>query len=514
MTACGTGEGFGTVTWWGFSPAMDFQKKGLSVSMKALCTDEDNVPELHILMVGAGDSRHLLTTICQAHRWPRSKLHFYIVENNLELIGRHLLFLTVALEPPSSMGLQEKTELLLELFGNSLIRSQSANYLQENANNFIHYITDLDYLHKKLPMVDMGSLKFKERDQLEAIFKFWRNPDPKVFQINKLWDLRNRQYLGNRYDSKQGAYDWDLHMKLYDRGAHVINNRQYYQWRDKGLAFEIREGLYDVPNKSLASGLLMNYGEKIPARGYWGDIVTSPYIAFGIISEEESLLKKANGIHVKTAQDISEYNVTALFHELVTGERYVLRPSVEEATLSEMTEEDEDEDEILKEDSHIKNKPTDKSEQPEIVLEKQAVKHCHEMGNMGPDGNHSTAECDTVHREKGEDYLSLPDVKIHFLPLNCVTELHNRSNYRNLFNVIYFSCSMVHQLTPELKQIAAPQATLIVELTKFMLDLRNETITKFASRAAELAKEAGFVPFGSMDGEKDSFARFELKDGP
>ncbi|XP_072128048.1 dynein axonemal assembly factor 3-like isoform X2 [Mobula birostris] len=472
MTACGTGEGFGTVTWWGFSPAMDFQKKGLSVSMKALCTDEDNVPELHILMVGAGDSRHLLTTICQAHRWPRSKLHFYIVENNLELIGRHLLFLTVALEPLSSMGLQEKTELLLELFGNSLIRSQTANYLQENANNFIHYITDLDYLHKKLPMVDMGSLKFKERDQLEAIFKFWRNPDPKVFQINKLWDLRNRQYLGNRYDSKQGAYDWDLHMKLYDRGAHVINNRQYYQWRDKGLAFEIREGLYDVPNKSLASGLLMNY----------------------------------------TAQDISEYNVTALFHELVTGERYVLRPSVEEATLSEMTEEDEDE--ILKEDSHIKNKPTDKSEQPEIVLEKQAVKHCHEMGNMGPDGNHSTAECDTVHREKGEDYLSLPDVKIHFLPLNCVTELHNRSNYRNLFNVIYFSCSMVHQLTPELKQIAAPQATLIVELTKFMLDLRNETITKFASRAAELAKEAGFVPFGSMDGEKDSFARFELKDGP
>ncbi|XP_051899174.1 dynein axonemal assembly factor 3-like [Pristis pectinata] len=506
MTACGTGEGFGAVTWWGFSPAMDFQKEGLSASMKALHSNEENVPELHILMVGAGDSRHLLTTICRAHRWPRRKLHFYVVENNLELIGRHLLFLTIAVEPLRSMGLQEKSELLLELFGNSLIRSQTATYLQENANNFIHYITDLDYLHKKLPMVDMCSLKFKERDQLEAIFKFWRNPDPRMFQINKLWDLRNRQYLGNRYDSKQGAYDWDLHMKLHDRGACVINNRQYYQWRDKGLAFEIREGLYDVPNKSLASGLLMNYkGEKIPARGYWGDIVTSPYIAYGITSEEESLLKKANGIHVKTAQDVSQYNVTALLHELVTKERYVLLPPMEEAGLSEITEEDEDEAEMLKETSHIKNKPTHKSEQPEIVLEEQTVRQCHEVDNTGPNGSPCTAEC---------DYLPLPDVKIHFLPLNCVTELHKKSNYRNLFNVIYFSCSMVHQLKPELKQIAAPQATLIVELTKFMLDLRNETITKFASRAAELAMEAGFVPFGSMDGEKDSFVRFELKDGP
>eukprot|EP00061_Rhincodon_typus_P013645 g40157.t1 len=268
--------------------------------MEALSSKEDSVPELNVLMVGAGDSRHLLTTISRTHRWPRRKINFYIVENNLELIGRHLLFLTIALEPPEQMGLQEKCELLLELFGNSLIRNQTATYLQEKANLFIHYITDLDFLHKKLPMIDMSGLKFKERDQLEAIFKFWRNPDQKIFQINRMWDMRNRQYLGNRYDSKIGVYDWDLHMKLYERGARVINNRQYYQWRDKGLAFEVREGLYDVPNKSLASGLLMNYkGEKVPARGYWGDIVTSPYIAFGIETEEQSFLKTANGVHVK-----------------------------------------------------------------------------------------------------------------------------------------------------------------------------------------------------------------------
>ncbi|XP_078286556.1 dynein axonemal assembly factor 3 isoform X1 [Rhinoraja longicauda] len=498
MTECGTGEGFGTVTWWGFSPAMDFQKQGLSASMKALRCNEDGVPELNILMVGAGDSRHLLTTICQAHRWPARKLHFYIVENNLELVGRHLLFLTIALERPSAMGLQEKTELFLELFGNSLIRSQTATYLQQSADNFIHYVTDLDCLEKKLPMVDMCSLKFKERDQLEAIFKFWRDPDAKMFQISKLWDLRSRQYLGNRYDSRQGVYDWDLHMKLHDRGASVINNRQYYQWRDKGLAFVNREGLYDVPNKSLASGLLVNCkGEKIAARGFWGDIVTSPYVAYGIVSEEGSLLKKANGIYVKTAQDISQYNVTALFHELLSKERYVLLPQPkEEASLSEVTE---DEAEELEEASRTRSKPAGESEQ--TVTEGQALNQSPEpvVDSTGP---------------TEYDYLPLPDVKIHFLPLNCVTELHNRSSYRNLFNVIYVSCSMVHQLQPELQQMAAPRATLIVELTKFMLDLRSETVGRFADRAAELAAGAGFLPFGSVDSERDAFARFELKEDP
>ncbi|XP_055519434.1 dynein axonemal assembly factor 3-like isoform X2 [Leucoraja erinacea] len=455
MTACGTGEGFGTVTWWGFSPAMDFQKQGLSASMKALRSNEDGVPELNILMVGAGDSRHLLTTICRAHRWPTRKIHFYIVENNLELLGRHLLFLTIALERPSTMGLREKTELLLELFGNSLIRSQTATYLQERANDFIRYVTDLDYLEKKLPMVDMSGLKFKERDQLEAIFKFWRDADAKTFQISKLWDLRSRQYLGNRYDSKKGVYDWDLHMKLYDRGK----------------------------------------GEKIAARGFWGDIVTSPYVAFGIVSEEESLLKKANGIYVKTAQDISQHNVTALFHELVSKERYVLLPSKEEATLTEITDEDEDE---LKEASGTKDKATGESEQ--MVTEGQAVKQCHGL--------------DSVSGPAEYDYLPLPDVNIHFLPLNCVTELHNKSNYRNLFNVIYLSCSMVHQLKPELEQIAAPRATLIVELTKFMLDLRSETVSKFANRVSELGAGAGFLPVGSVDSDRDAFARFQLKEDP
>lgn len=34
-------------------------------------------------------------------------------------------------------------------------------------------------------------------------------------------------------------------------------------------------------------------------RGYWGDIVSSPYLAFGIETQDESLLKTQNGQHMK-----------------------------------------------------------------------------------------------------------------------------------------------------------------------------------------------------------------------
>uniref|UniRef100_A0A8C4YAU6 Dynein axonemal assembly factor 3 n=1 Tax=Gopherus evgoodei TaxID=1825980 RepID=A0A8C4YAU6_9SAUR len=141
---------------------------------------------------------------------------------------------------------------------------------------------------------------FKERDQLESIFRFWRNPDPQAFPIARLWDLRVRQYLGTRYDARRGMCDWDLTMKLHERGARTIGGREFSRWRDTGVAFELREGVYHVPNKTLASGRLLRHkGELVPARGYWGDIGTGPFLPFGIESEEPSLLKTINGIPAK-----------------------------------------------------------------------------------------------------------------------------------------------------------------------------------------------------------------------
>ncbi|XP_053117415.1 dynein axonemal assembly factor 3 isoform X2 [Hemicordylus capensis] len=459
MTAVGSGNGFGTTAWWGFSPALDLQDTYLESSLEHLRLSQDGIPELNILLVGSVDGRHIFKTMSQAHQWPRRKINFYVLENNLEALGRQLLFLNLALEPSEKMGLQEKSEMFLELMGNTLLRSQTAAYLQEKSDIFIRYVTDPDFQQTHLPILDLSALKFKERDQLEAIFQFWRNPDPHAFQIKHLWDLRLRQYLGTRYDSRRGVCDWDLNMTLHEHGAKVINFREFFQWRDTGVAFEMREAPYDIPNKTLASGRLLRYkGEPVPARGYWGDIATGPYITFGIESEDTNLLKTRNGLPTKSAQEISLHNVTALMYGLTYHAHYdPPAPSNEEGN----------DDNLPKESDHTK-------------LEATSGPPCTE------------------------------DVRVHFLPLNCLSELHHKSKYQQLFNIIFFSCSMVHFLKPNVHLMSAPKSTLIVELTNFLPDLHKEQVSEFASRVISLTMEAGFVPVETTD--KKAFSLFQLGD--
>nr|XP_060639057.1 dynein axonemal assembly factor 3 [Anolis sagrei ordinatus] len=450
MTAAGSANGFGTTAWWGFSPALDLQATCLESSMEHLQPSQDGIPELNILLVGSIDGRHIFKTMSRLCRWPRRKINFYVLENNLETIGRQLLFLSLALEPSAKMGLQEKSETFLELMGNTLLRSQTASYLQEKASLFIQCVTDSDFQVTHLPSVDLSRLKFKERDQLESIFRFWRNPDPQAFQIKQLWDLRVRQYLGSRYDAHRGVCDWDLTMKLHEHGANMINIREFFHWRDTGIAFEMREGAYDIPNKTLASGRLLRHkGEPLPARGYWGDIATGPYITFGIESEDPSLLKTTNGIPSKSSQDISLHNITDLLSELQNNDHYdPLAPSNE-------------------------------------------------------DGSGDYTRLDTSNGP-----FTTEDIRVCFLPLNCLSELHHKDKYQQLFNLIFFSCSMVHFLQPNLNLMSATKATLIVELTNFLPDLRKEQLLEFSSRVTNLAREAGFVPVQTTD--KNIFSLFQL----
>lgn len=45
--------------------------------------------------------------------------------------------------------------------------------------------------------------------------------------------------------------------------------------------------------------LLAQRGERVAARGYWGDIATGPFVAFGIEADDESLLRTSNGQPIK-----------------------------------------------------------------------------------------------------------------------------------------------------------------------------------------------------------------------
>nr|KAG5702916.1 hypothetical protein BaRGS_034689 [Batillaria attramentaria] len=353
-------------------------------------------------------------------------------------------------------------------------------------------VTDLDYLEKKLSCLDLSQLKFKERDFLEGIFKFWRNPSTDLFDAKKCWELRLRQYLGTRYDARFNIFDWDYSMHLIERGGQIINTHQYKNWRNTGQAFEVREGSYDVPNKTLASGIVFKHdGDRHARRGYWGDIIVSPYVPLGIESEEKSLFKKMNDMHIKTAEDVAEYNVLAMFHELAFDERYSL-PAQEEKTeptkdntpkLQEITEEDEEKEES----------------------EAETVKQAGEKG----DKSNNSAPTDATQRPLDQEYESLPleDVKVTFLPLGCVPDLTKRSKFQKAFNVVYFSNSLVHHLTPEFNAVFADRCTVLIESALFMLELKKEQVAKFVEKVTGMAQAAGCKELEKCDAEQDAVVK-------
>ncbi|XP_044113563.1 dynein axonemal assembly factor 3 isoform X2 [Neovison vison] len=435
-TPAGSGAGFGSVSWWGLSPALDLQAESPPVDSDLRGDAETRTPELDVLLLGSVDGRHLLRTLARAALWPRRRLHFYVLENNLEAVARHILIFSLALEEPEKMGLQERSETFLEVWGNALLRPQVAAFVRAQAKRLVHLVPEPDRLAEQLPWLSLGALKFRERDALEAVFRFWagREKGPEAFPMSRLWDSRLRHYLGSRYDARRGVSDWDLHMKLHDRGARVIHTREFRRWRDTGVAFELRDSsAYHVPNRTLASGrLLSHHGERVAARGYWGDIATGPFVAFGIETDDDSLLRTSNGQPVKTAGEITQHNVTELFREVAAWRR-----------------------------------PRTAQGNPEQVLEDQ-------------DGSPERCSAQT---------------------------LHHKSCYKERFQLLYVACGMVHLLSPDLGATVAPGGRLVVELARYLVDLRQEQLQGFASRVEELARAAGFTLLPQAR-PLETFARF------
>uniref|UniRef100_A0A3Q3B840 Dynein axonemal assembly factor 3 n=1 Tax=Kryptolebias marmoratus TaxID=37003 RepID=A0A3Q3B840_KRYMA len=435
MSAGRTSEGAGCITWWGFSPAQDL-----------LCLGE----KINVLVVGSADPRHILKTIAGLH--DKQSLHIWVIENSMEVVARQLLLLYLALVPHEYMGINEKTEVFLEVFGNSEIRSQTEETLQRAASQLSLSVTETLEAARHA-CLNTTLLKFKERDELARIFNLWiqssSSERPAPIRMSKVWDYRIRQHLGTRYDSRKGCFDWDLTMKLHTNGCGVINKHQYVRWREQGLAFEMREGVYQITNPTLLSTRVFNQkGDKVAVRGYWGDIVSSPYLSFGIETDDRNLLKKQNEQHIKTAQDISFANVQGLFQSL-SSRRGCLTAAQSDS----------------------------EAEKVSTQTEQKSVSF------------------DAIKSLRLHNLMHLNGVFITFLPLDSLHKLPDKQKYSHYFQAIYFSASCVHQLGAVMRQIAAPDAVLVVELAKHILDLNKEQEAGFAKKVASMALEAGFEPW-------------------
>lgn len=179
-------DGAGSITFWGYSPSLCLTKY--------IEKQSDELPH-RILLIGSGDIRHILHTLSSI----TSPIHIYILESQLEIYARHLLFFQLIFTSIQQLGLQEKCEHYLELFANLHINTHTEQYLKEAATQLIQHITAMNgqFQLASNVTIDVSLLKYKEKDFLEGIFQFWRaSPTKQPFPAELAWDGRVRQNLG------------------------------------------------------------------------------------------------------------------------------------------------------------------------------------------------------------------------------------------------------------------------------------------------------------------------------
>merc|ERR1719305_1270327 len=325
-------DGVGFVTFWGNSPALDLvadSEYPVIPTSGELSTPEEDEP-LNVLISGAADLRHVLKTVAHAHRHtPQRAIHFYLHEFKPETLARHVLFLLLLTD--RAMPARERAEVFLSLYGNTLVREKDAEWLHNQVNELLNIITS----QSSSPIssiLDLSALKFKERDEVQEVFEGWRKTQ--AFDIEKLREQRCRGYYRERYDYRTNLLDWDFHNGIRNV-CPIIHWQHFKEFGLSGVAFETRLGTYGTPNRTMASyqeGKSRTKGTTIMVRGYWGDIVNPPYMAFGIDAEGEDrarLFKRSNEQYRENSVSISLFNVIRYLQELDTGIPLRLPPATE-----------------------------------------------------------------------------------------------------------------------------------------------------------------------------------------
>lgn len=385
--------------------------------------------------------RHILKTLALSRRHKERPLAFYLHENSLECLARDLLLLHITFDNDTSI--MERTHLYLEVFANTLVKDRTEIYIAEAAGKLIKLLTDGEGVLSEY--VDFSLLKHKDRDGLENIFKFWTETRP--FDMHGIRDSRRRKYYDARYDARSNVDDWDYNMKMTDYEPHlkIVHTIQWKDWRDRGVAYEWGVGgEYRAPNRTLATEILMSKADGTGAmsRGVWCDIVSSPYMCWGFHVPEHAkeLFKTYSSTHIKSTQDVSEFNVFSTIQELLTGVEYKIKEKIE-------------------------------------------------------------PHHDFLFPDEGLAPIALPDFKIYPMgPESSVplTTTYTKKRFKGLFHRVVIGNVAASYVGFDLSAIMQPKCLLSVETGKLVLEFLKAQMIEFEEAVMKRGTDAGWTPITGL----------------
>lgn len=340
----------------------------------------------------------------------------------------------------------------MELYGNSLVKPSTNSYLIKKSAQLIDIITDNTARQCCLPIIQLDKLKYKERDSIEKIFKYWKNNNS--FNITLMWNMRVRKYLGVRYDHRKNLFDWDLHMNLHHiDGGDRITNQEYIYWRDTGVAYTFLETDCTEPNYTFAL-VISEDGEKIMAIDYFGDILNGPFPSFGLDCEDKDMLKMGNNQPLKRSVDLTERNLTRMFYEIENQKPYEHKGKTDNLGV------------IITELPNVKiQEIQDTSTQAKVKI-------------------------------KSERYSSIyiNNVDIHFITHTAMADYPTLDRYKNLFDVMYCGHMYFEKMNSHIVSMIKDGGVILIETRKFIINYKEKQHNEFKQKLIDLIKSCKCVP--------------------
>lgn len=338
----------------------------------------------------------------------------------------------------------------MELYGNTLVKPNTNSYLIKKSAQLIDIITDDVAGQCCLPIIHFDALKYKERDCIEKILKYWRNNNG--FDITTMWDTRLRKYLGVRYDHRNNLFDWDLHMNLHNiDGGNRVTSQEYIYWRSTGVAYTFLETDCTEPNYTFALALVEN-GDKISAIDYFGDILNGPFPSFGVDCEDNDMLKMGNMQQpLKRSADLTERNITRMFYEIENQKPYQHKGKTDDLGV--------------------------------IITELPNLK-AQEVNSQS-----------TQIKVKSERYSSInvDNVDIRFVTRTAMTDYPTFDRYKNFFDIMYCGHVYIEKINPNVMSMIKEGGVMLMETRKFIVNYKQKQHDEFKQKLMDLMKNCECV---------------------